>query len=154
MLWIHWHSLKAFLLSTTWAEISEQRFHRGKSLRCGCVNALVWGQKTVVQWEALLFLKQLYLEWMLGFWNNASCSLSQMIAYYLLSIMQSNVLQQACVITSFEGTMPTWWQSPAVATLFPSSNKGLSVSHLISLEQLCFMLHSLNNDKRTLSGEH
>lgn len=77
-----------------------------------------------------------------------------MIAYYLLSIMQSNVLQQACVITSFEGTMPTWWQSPAVATLFPSSNKGLSVSHLISLEQLCFMLHSLNNDKRTLSGEH
>lgn len=66
-----------------------------------------------------LFLKQHYLDWILGFWNTASCSLSQIIACYLHSIMQSNVLQQACVIASFDGTMPTQKQSPAVAATFP-----------------------------------
>lgn len=48
-LWIHWHSLKGSVLSTTWAKISEQRLHRGEPLRCDRVNAAVWGCKCVVQ---------------------------------------------------------------------------------------------------------
>lgn len=67
--------------------------------------------------------------------------------------MQSNALQQASVITSFERTMSTRWQSPAAATCLPSAQQwNICLAPDFFLEQLCFMFHSSNIYKGALLG--